>query len=85
MDDKRLLSLFINGDESALTLLVERYQKELYGFIYRQVGNHADAADLSQKVFVNVFLKAEQPTARLRRYMAIDGRPNRHGENTGFS
>lgn len=60
MDDKRLLSLFINGDESALTQLVERYQKELYGFIFRQVRNHADAADITQKVFVNVFLKAEQ-------------------------
>ena len=60
MDDKQLLILFIEGDESALTRLVERYQKELYGFVFRQVGNHADAADLTQKVFVNVFLKAEQ-------------------------
>jgi RNA polymerase sigma-70 factor (ECF subfamily) len=60
MDDKQLLFQFIQGDESALTQLVERYQKELYGFVFRQVGNHADAADLTQKVFVNVFLKAEQ-------------------------
>jgi RNA polymerase sigma-70 factor (ECF subfamily) len=60
MDDKQLIILYIEGDESALTQLVERYQKELYGFVFRQVGNHADAADLTQKVFVNVFLKAEQ-------------------------
>lgn len=60
MDDKKLLTQFVSGDDSALTQLVERYQKELYGFIYRHVGNHADAADLTQKVFVNVFLKAEQ-------------------------
>ncbi|MGD8594051.1 MAG: RNA polymerase sigma factor [Gammaproteobacteria bacterium] len=60
MDDKQLLILYIEGDESALTHLVERYQKELYGFVFRQVGNHADAADLTQKVFVNVFLKADQ-------------------------
>ena len=60
MDDKQLLILYIEGDESALTRLVERYQKELYGFVFRQVGNQADAADLTQKVFVNVFLKAEQ-------------------------
>ena len=37
-----------------------RYQKELYGFVYRQVGNHADAEDIIQKVFVNLFLKADQ-------------------------
>jgi RNA polymerase sigma-70 factor (ECF subfamily) len=60
MDDKQLLFLYIEGDESALTQLVQRYQKELYGFVFRQVGNHADAADLTQKVFVNVFLKADQ-------------------------
>jgi len=60
MDDIQLLTRYIKGDESALTQLVVRYQKEVYGFVYRQVGNHADAADLTQKVFVNVFLKAEQ-------------------------
>lgn len=60
MDDIKLLEKYISGDEQALTKLVERYQKELYGFIYRQVKNHADSADLTQKVFVNLFLKAEQ-------------------------
>lgn len=60
MEDKQLLLLYLEGNESALTQLVQRYQKELYGFIYRQVGNHADAADLIQKVFVKLFLKAGQ-------------------------
>jgi RNA polymerase sigma-70 factor (ECF subfamily) len=60
MDDTQLLAQYIQGDESALTRLVEKYQKEVYGFIYRHVGNHADAADLAQKVFVSLFLKAEQ-------------------------
>lgn len=60
MDDTQLLTRYVKGDESALTQLVQLYQKEVYGFVYRQVGNHADAADIAQKVFVNVFLKAEQ-------------------------
>lgn len=60
MKDKRLLDDFLAGDEAALMALVEYYQKELYAFICRQVGNAADAADLTQKVFVNVFLKADQ-------------------------
>jgi RNA polymerase sigma-70 factor (ECF subfamily) len=60
MDDKDLLDRYVAGDESALTALVRQYQKELYAFVYRHVGNMDDAADLTQMVFVNVFLKAEQ-------------------------
>ncbi len=60
IEDKELLSLYVGGDDSALTELVERYQRELYGFIYRHVGNQADSEDLTQKVFVNLFLKANQ-------------------------
>jgi RNA polymerase sigma-70 factor (ECF subfamily) len=60
MDDTQLLQRYIDGDDKALTLLVQRYQKDLYGFVYRQVKNHADAADISQKVFVKLFLKADQ-------------------------
>jgi len=59
-EDIELLSRYIDGDETALTELVHRYQRELYGFIYRHVGNQADCADITQKVFVNLFLKANQ-------------------------
>ena len=60
MDDKTLLERYINGDDAALTYIVKRYQKDVYRFVYRQVGNEADAADVTQKVFVNLFLKAGQ-------------------------
>lgn len=60
MNDKRLLNQYLAGDDGAMTLLVKHYQKELYGFVYRQVRNRADAEDVTQKVFVNLFLKAEQ-------------------------
>jgi len=59
-EDKDLLSDYIGGDEKALTILVQRYQRELYGFIYRHVGNQVDSEDITQKVFVNLFLKADQ-------------------------
>ncbi|MGD8560332.1 MAG: sigma-70 family RNA polymerase sigma factor [Gammaproteobacteria bacterium] len=60
MDDLVLLERYLNGDEVALTFIVKRYQKDIYRFVYRQVGNEADAADVTQKVFVNLFLKAQQ-------------------------
>ena len=64
MDDNVLLSQYLQGDDKALTELVKRHQRDLYGFVYRHVGNHADAADVTQKVFVNLFLKAEQFSAK---------------------
>ena len=60
MEDNKLLAQYLAGQESALTSLVERYQKDLYRFVYRQIGNEADAADVTQKVFVLLFLKARQ-------------------------
>ncbi|MCI0507233.1 MAG: sigma-70 family RNA polymerase sigma factor [Gammaproteobacteria bacterium] len=60
MDDNTLLARYINGDDAALTCIVKRYQKDIYCFVYRQVGNEADAADITQKVFINLFLKARQ-------------------------
>ncbi|MGD8570286.1 MAG: RNA polymerase sigma factor [Gammaproteobacteria bacterium] len=60
MDDLVLIKRYINGDDVALTYIVKRYQKDIYRFVYRQLGNDADAADVTQKVFVNLFLKAEQ-------------------------
>lgn len=60
MDDNTLILRYINGDDAALTCIVKRYEKDIYRFVYRQVGNEADAADVTQKVFVNLFLKAKQ-------------------------
>lgn len=59
-EDSKLLTQYLSGDETALTSLVQRYQKELYRFVYRQIGNEADAADVTQKVFVLLFQKADQ-------------------------
>lgn len=60
MDDLTLLARYVDGDDAALTYIVKRYQKDIYRFVFRQLGNEADAADVTQKVFVNLFLKAKQ-------------------------
>jgi RNA polymerase sigma-70 factor (ECF subfamily) len=43
------------GDIQAFQRLFEKYQKRVYNLIYRMVGNEADAADLTQEVFVRVY------------------------------
>src|SRR5438445_10875055 len=54
--DYQLLDRYAAGDESAFEELVMRHQKTVYGLAYRMLENHADAADLSQKTFVQAFL-----------------------------
>jgi len=57
-DDFELVRAFAGGNEPAFKDLVRRHQTPLYRFVWRQVRDHAEAADLCQKVFLNVFLKA---------------------------
>jgi len=60
VSDENLLERYCSGEKAALTELISRYQISLQQFIYRVVGNADDSADLLQKVFINLFLKADQ-------------------------
>jgi len=62
--DRKLISRFLKGDEEAFGMLMSRYEKPLYFFICRMVGNHEDAADICQRTFVQVFLKVRGFLAR---------------------
>jgi RNA polymerase sigma-70 factor (ECF subfamily) len=53
--DKKLICLYLNGDEKALEILIARYLKPIYSFAYHNVGNIADAEDITQEVFVKVW------------------------------
>jgi RNA polymerase sigma-70 factor (ECF subfamily) len=44
------------GDELAYRSLVARYQNRILGLARGIVGNHEDAEEIAQRVFVNVFL-----------------------------
>jgi RNA polymerase sigma-70 factor, ECF subfamily len=45
----------IAGDDLALNELMERWQKALFSFIFRYVGNYTDSIDLTQETFVRVY------------------------------
>jgi len=62
--DRKLINMFLKGDEEAFGMLMSRYEKPLYFFIYRMVGNHEDAADICQRTFVQVFQKVKGFLAR---------------------
>ncbi len=58
-DDTELIQAFTEGSELAFKELVRRHQAPLYRFVWRQLRNHAETADLCQKVFLKVFLKVK--------------------------
>ena len=43
------------GSEDAFTWLIERYHQPIYSLLARTVHDRADAADLTQEVFVKIF------------------------------
>ncbi len=44
-----------NGDSSAFDALVSRYKDRIYNVAYRFLGNHEDAQDVAQEVFVRAY------------------------------
>jgi RNA polymerase sigma-70 factor, ECF subfamily len=54
-DDRALVEACLDGDKAAFEVLVERHRKQVYQVCYRFVGNHEDASDLAQDVFVRAY------------------------------
>lgn len=53
--DAVLIEGSLRGDPGAFDELVRRYKDRIYGVLYRYTGNHEDAMDLAQEVFVRAF------------------------------
>ncbi|MFY8097283.1 MAG: RNA polymerase sigma factor [Flavobacterium sp.] len=54
LSDAILLKNYIDGDESALAILIERHQAKVYGFIYSKVGDTTISDDIFQDTFIKV-------------------------------
>jgi len=54
-DESGLIVRTISGDNKAYEVLVRRYQKLVYNMLYRMVGEHETAADLTQESFIRAF------------------------------
>ncbi len=53
LSDALLVKNYVNGDESALEVLIARHQAKLYGFIYSKVADR----DISDDIFQDTFIK----------------------------
>src|SRR5256714_11198968 len=69
--DEQLLAEYRAGDKSKFAVLVLRYQRELYHFLVRFLGDRALAEDVFQETFLQVHQSADQfdPTRRFRPWL----------------
>ena len=57
--DAEIMLLVKTGDESAFTFLVQKYRRQMVGFMYRMCHNPAAAEELAQEVFLRVYRSRE--------------------------
>jgi RNA polymerase sigma-70 factor (ECF subfamily) len=55
LDERALVAACLDGAPGAFDLIVERHRRHVYQLCYRFVGNHEDASDLSQDVFLRAY------------------------------
>ena len=53
--DAELVDSCLAGRRESFDVLVERHQRHVYQLCYRFVGNHEDASDLAQDVFIRAY------------------------------
>jgi RNA polymerase sigma-70 factor, ECF subfamily len=86
LDDSGLVAACRDGHKEAFDVIVERHRRSVYQICYRFVGNHEDASDLSQEVFLRAWrgLKAFKGQARLSTWLyriAVNACLNRVSQN----
>src|SRR6476646_9912065 len=55
LGESELVAASLAGRAGAFDLVVERHRRTVYQLCYRFVGNHEDASDLSQDVFLRAY------------------------------
>jgi RNA polymerase sigma-70 factor (ECF subfamily) len=55
LDDRGLVCACLAGTREAFDVIVERHRRSVYQLCYRFVGNHEDASDLAQDVFLRAY------------------------------
>ena len=58
--DEYLLELALQGDRACFGELIERWQRKIYAFICRYVGNSTDAQDLTQDTFTKAYTNLDR-------------------------
>jgi RNA polymerase sigma-70 factor (ECF subfamily) len=60
LSDEQLLGLFRSGDQESFNVLVDRWERPLYNFTYRFLGQREEARDVCQETFLRVYRRANR-------------------------
>lgn len=56
-EDHQLVEAFLDGDQSAFNIIVDRYRRIVYAVAYRIIHNHEEADDIAQETFIKAYEK----------------------------
>jgi RNA polymerase sigma-70 factor, ECF subfamily len=60
LDDRALVTRILGGDRDLFSVLMSRYEKRLINYVYRITHRYEDAHDLTQEIFVKVYLALDR-------------------------
>lgn len=60
LDDRTLVARILEGDRDRFTELAKRYEKRVVNYVYRITHRYEDAHDLTQEIFVKVYLALDR-------------------------
>ena len=60
LDDRALVERILGGDRDRFSELVSRYEKRVINYVYRITHRYEDAHDLTQDIFVKVYLALDR-------------------------
>jgi RNA polymerase sigma-70 factor (ECF subfamily) len=53
--DEQLITNYFTGDKKSLEILINRYLKPIYNFVYRYIGDTHEAEDVTQEIFLKMW------------------------------
>ncbi|MDK2896456.1 MAG: polymerase sigma-70 factor, subfamily [Candidatus Atribacteria bacterium] len=59
-EDREIINQVLQGNSQLFTLLVEKYQKSIFNYVFRLVRQRQEAEDLAQETFVKAFFALPQ-------------------------
>lgn len=60
LDDRALVARILGGDRDRFSELLTRYEKRVINYVYRITHRYEDAHDLTQEIFVKVYLALDR-------------------------
>lgn len=60
MDDRALVERIVSGERDLFADLVARYEKRILNYVYRIIHRYEDAHDLTQEIFIKVFMALDR-------------------------